>query len=1023
MKYSTWWAAFSSCVDETSLSPQFKMLWLESCLEGEVAETVRGLGYSSEAYEAAKARLNRKYGGNRRQVQAHIEELRKLKPINAENPRELGKFADLVERTVVTLKENKQNSDLEGGTLYAIVLEKIPQSLLSQYYRWIKEKGKLESLEELRQWVAEEAEYQVQASEVKHGVSSTGGRHVKGPRSFFGTGDKRDRPCKVCNQKHPVWKCEVLKGMENKKKWETAKKLGLCYCCLGKGHLSETCHWSRECGIDGCQEHHHRIVHQEKSPTDDMEGKSDTSVVENKSSTYDTVKEHEQRRIALRTVPVIVKHGAKRLQVNCFLDEGSDTTYVNEDVVEELDLEGRKEKVTINVANDQKVDIMSATIEIGLESLDGRVDTVIVAKTSNSICGGMKPTNWLQIRDQWKHLRNIPFPKLGKRSKIDVLIGSDYYNLLFPMKEVRGGNGEPSARLCPLGWTAIGTIDVYERHGACNTGFLHTYRMQRLDSNDGELNNLLKQFWSLEAIGITPQVDRQLTPDERLAVNKVNETLRFNGERYEVAVPWKNDRPHLSSNRQMAERRLRSVEKKLKQEESLAQAYQSVIDDYKSKGYIREVPEKEPKPSSEWFLPHFLVVRPEKATTKVRIVFDGSAQQNGKSLNSESLPGPKLQSDIVDILVKFRKESFALVGDVTQMYHQLILRPVDRPLHRFLYRNLSCDESPRVYEFQRFIFGGCYCPFCVQFVWQKHAETNMEIYSLAAKAVLEHCYMDDLMPSVPTVDKAKETRRQLTELGDQAGFHIRKWVSNDVDVIADIKEEDRASEIDLEKRELPTTKTLGVLWSATDDKFFFRHSLQLDGFEFTKRNVLKKTAIVYNPLGFLSPYIIRSKLLMQKAWLEAGTWDDLLPEHHQQEWIKWFQELNDLELVKIPRCLKDPVAKVVELSIHTFTDASESAYAAVVYACHVYESGEVTVRLIASKSRLAPLKAVSIPRLELLGALIGTRLTKQVCTALKVSSHEVTYWVDSVNVGYWIRGQSREYKPFIAHRVGEIHEC
>lgn len=295
MKYSNWWAAFSSCVDETSLSPQFKMLRLESCLEGEAAETVRGLGYSSESYKAAKARLNRKYGGNRRQVQAHIDELRKLKPINAENPRELEKFADLVERTVVTLKENKQNSDLEGGTLYAIVLEKIPQSLLSQYYRWIKEKGKQESLEELRQWVAEEAEYQVQASEVKHGVSSTGGRHVKGPRSFFGTGDKRDRPCKVCNQKHPVWKCEVLKGMENKKKWETAKKLGLCYRCLGKGHLSEACHWSRECGIDGCKEHHHRILHQEKSPTDGMEGKSDTSDVDgNKSSTYETVKEREQ---------------------------------------------------------------------------------------------------------------------------------------------------------------------------------------------------------------------------------------------------------------------------------------------------------------------------------------------------------------------------------------------------------------------------------------------------------------------------------------------------------------------------------------------------------------------------------------------------------------------------------------------------------------------------------------------------------------------------------------------------------
>ena len=162
------------------------MLRLESCLEGEVAETVRGLGYSSKAYEAAKARLNRKYGGNRGQAQVHIDELRKLKPINAENPRELEKFADLMERTVVTLEENKQKSDLEGGTLYAIVLEKMPHSVFSQYYRWIKEKGKLESLEELRQWVAEEAEYQVQASEVKHGVSSTGEGMLKGLFHFSG---------------------------------------------------------------------------------------------------------------------------------------------------------------------------------------------------------------------------------------------------------------------------------------------------------------------------------------------------------------------------------------------------------------------------------------------------------------------------------------------------------------------------------------------------------------------------------------------------------------------------------------------------------------------------------------------------------------------------------------------------------------------------------------------------------------------------------------------------------------------
>ena len=216
--YQSWWAAFSSCVDETSLSAQFKMLRLESCLEGEAAETVKGLGYYDHAYEAAKARLNRKYGGNRRQVQAHIDELRKMRPINADNPKEL-----------VSLKENKKFADLEGGTLYAIMLEKLPQVLLSQYYRWIREKGSRESLEELRHWVAEEAEYQVQASEIKHGLSSVGNvREKSSTKSYFGiTEEKRDRPCKVCNQKHPIWKCDMFKGMEHRKKWETVKKLGL----------------------------------------------------------------------------------------------------------------------------------------------------------------------------------------------------------------------------------------------------------------------------------------------------------------------------------------------------------------------------------------------------------------------------------------------------------------------------------------------------------------------------------------------------------------------------------------------------------------------------------------------------------------------------------------------------------------------------------------------------------------------------------------------------------------------------
>ena len=234
-EYQSWWAAFSSCVDETNLSAQFKMLRLESCLAGEAAEMVKGPDYLDLAYEAAKARLNRKYGGKRQQVQAHIDELRKMRPINADDPRELERFANIVERTVVSLKENNKLANLEGGTLYASGLEKLPQAVLSQYYQWIKENGSMESLEELRHWVVEEAEYQVQASEIKHGLSSVG--RVRGKsltKSYFGTTEEKcDHPSKVCNQKHPIWKCDMFKGMEHRKKWE--RNLDCVTIVWGKG--------------------------------------------------------------------------------------------------------------------------------------------------------------------------------------------------------------------------------------------------------------------------------------------------------------------------------------------------------------------------------------------------------------------------------------------------------------------------------------------------------------------------------------------------------------------------------------------------------------------------------------------------------------------------------------------------------------------------------------------------------------------------------------------------------------------
>ena len=167
-EFQHWNATFTSCVDATAMSAQFKMLRLEACLAGEALETIIGLGYSEATYEAAKSRLLRTYGGNLQEIQSHVDKLTKMKPIREENAKELEKFVDMLEWVVINLQYNNQAVDLEAGTLYTIILEKLPEKLLSHCIRWVKENRRVESLITLKDWTAEEAEYQFQATEIKH---------------------------------------------------------------------------------------------------------------------------------------------------------------------------------------------------------------------------------------------------------------------------------------------------------------------------------------------------------------------------------------------------------------------------------------------------------------------------------------------------------------------------------------------------------------------------------------------------------------------------------------------------------------------------------------------------------------------------------------------------------------------------------------------------------------------------------------------------------------------------------------
>ena len=529
---------------------------------------------------------------------------------------------------------------------------------------------------------------------------------------------------------------------------------------------------------------------------------------------------------------------------------------------------------------------------------------------------------------------------------------------------------------------------------------------------------MVRKFWSLENYdGVSKR--QAVSTDDQHALHIAENTLRFIGGRYEIGLPWKDStqRTHLPDSYPVALRRLKYTEKTLMKNPEVWSKYNGVIQKYLQQGYIRRTITTTPEQDA-WYLPHFPIIKPDRATTKIRIVFDASAQVNGVSLNSLIHAGPKLQNDLCKILVRFRQKPVAVVCDIAEMYLQVGLKEDDRKYHRFLWR-ASADQEPEIYEFNRVVFGVNASPFLAQHTAQEHARRHQQDLPRAAEVVLDSTYMDDCMTSVEDDDTAGQLYKDLSKLWQKAGMHARKWLSNSSAVLEKIPAEDILGQLTLDQDPLPSVKTLGVLWKAELDQFSFNATQPPEASQVTKRGFLKKIATIFDPLGFLSPFTIRARILLQEMWIAGTEWDQACEEDQAGQACDWFAELSQLTEISVPRCLQ--LSQEIELSrLHVFCDASEHAFGAVVYIEHHYASGETSSRLVCSKVKVAPLAAVSIPRLELMGAVVALRLATVVASSLGMDLHQVHFWSDSMNVLHWIRNSSRQFKPFVAHRVGEI---
>ena len=832
--------------------------------------------------------------------------------------------------------------------------------------------------------------------------------------------------------------------MDLQNRWDCAKQCKLCFRCLGDGHLGQYCNRTRICGIDNCKEVHHRLLHKDRGPRSSSQnkgvvhGKEELQLLSkhdvaskkticapnegepkatsdpSQNESYTTITTNPGT-IALRTIPVYLRNGNRKIKVNALLDDASTKTYINSDVAAELGLQGQLQKVNVSVLNGHVEAFETSPVECTIESLDGRAAVTITALTADRVTGELKAIDWKSCAAKWAHLQHLEFPKLGSRPTVDVLIGLDCADLHFSFKDIRGPPGQPVARLTPLGWTCIGAMDDNKQTKLSNNFACTFFSVGQTDTE--KVNLMLQKFWEVDTSGT--EEFSIVKAEDNLVLNMTETSIAYNNGCYRVAIPWKEEFINLPNNYEMAEKRLYNLERRLFREPEIAEEYKKIIGKHLEKGYVTKVPLMEDNQAVRWYLPHFPVVKKDRSTTKVRIVFDASAKYNNVALNDVIHQGPKLQNDLFSVLLRFRRYPIALACDIAEMYLRVELYPKDRPYHQFLWRDMDVKKKPTEYQFNRLVFGINSSPFLAQLVTQHHARVYEKQYPRAAEVILKSTYMDDSMDSVSSETEGIELYKELSELWDKAGMHTHKWLSNSPKVLESISTQCRASEMNLDSDKSLPVKTLGVLWLANDDVFTFKSQVNDRVIIPTKRSFLKLIATLFDPLGFLSPYIIRAKILMQEIWICGLDWDDTLPDELSSKVTSWFSELTMLTKIKVPRSLQLS-RNVVSVSLHVFVDASQDAYGAVVYMKSEYSDGKVSVSFVTSKTKVAPLQSTSIPRLELMGAVTGKRLALSVAEALNIDKPFITFWTDSTSVLWWIKGHSRQFKPFVANRIGEI---
>lgn len=982
--------------DNLQLNEVQKFHYLKASLTGTATDVISSLNFNSESYAIAWNTLIARFDQPKVIIKNHLNSIIELEVQNKESASDLRRINDVLFKHVSALKSLASTEQLFETLIVYLVSNKLHAATVREWeINLSKSIAILPTLSDFKEFLTNH-------SNLLENIENRQLKKVVDKPKFHSKSFVTTSPfCALCEGEHPISGCERFADLTPEQRTEKVKELKICFNCLSKNHFLPQCTSKYSCRI--CKHKHHTLLHQskrvEKTPNSTVALPTLNPSVDEEPLEIVSAFCSTTTQVLLPTATGKVQDSTGNYQsLRILLDSGSQSNFLRADTCNRLGLGTSSANVFVTGLNNSNTNIKTKC-ELELHSQHSNFKIKLSCLILDQITGSV-PSVSIKLNN-FQIPKNIQLsdPNFDKPGKIDILIGSSTFFELLCIGQIKLGTALPILQKTYLGWIISGPTGPHPNN-----------QVQCHHSIENELNDQLVKFWEIDNY----PTDKVFSPEESACeAHFVEHTRRDNNGRFIVSIPFKEPPSLLGDSFSIAQKRFFALERRLQANPMLYKEYSAFIREYLDLGHM-SLDNRRITPS--YYLPHHGVHKLDSLTTKLRVVFNGSSvTSTGQSLNSLQMIGPTIQSDLFSVLIRFRQHTYAISADIEKMYRQVYVDEEQRVLQRILWR-FAPNDPIEIYNLNTVTYGTASASYlAIRSLIQLGNDIEKTLPKIS-EIIKRDFYVDDLLSGSDSIESARKICTQLSDTLKTGCFKLRKWISNHSEVLSDIPTADVHPGL-LHIGDSESSRTLGLTWFFQTDHFMFKIS-GLSNLKTTKRQMLSEIAQIFDPLGLLGPCTFVAKIFMQKLWLEKLNWDDIVPKEIEAKWLSYRSELLLLNELKIPRHVTCSSPKDVQ--IHGFCDASINGYGACIYIRSVSNNDKIYINLLCSKSKVAPLRPTTIPKLELCGALLLSKLLVQVKKTLILKCSSCFLWTDSTIVLGWLKTSPNLLKTFVCNRVADI---